>query len=122
MSDDDWKIKQREEETRHAHAMRPLQAQRLDTYDRGSEAIHTAIAAITFRLSTYLLGQPDRHRLDKCPDPVQRATSRNGRKASAACWLWKTERDGAGDGPRFSLTVRSRSAPITKSMVLYRST
>jgi hypothetical protein len=24
-------------------------------------------------VSTYLLGQPDRHRLDKCPDPVQNA-------------------------------------------------
>jgi hypothetical protein len=41
--DNDWKIKQLQEEARHEHAMRELQGNRLDTHDSSISAIQVIL-------------------------------------------------------------------------------
>jgi hypothetical protein len=48
--DDDWRIKQLEEETRHEKAMRELHAGHLDAHDRSFAAIKDTLETVRRRL------------------------------------------------------------------------
>jgi hypothetical protein len=57
--DNDWKLKQLEEEVRHEKAMRELHAGHLDAHDRSFAAIHDTLSTVATRLDeiTVLLNQ-----------------------------------------------------------------